>query len=1029
MSSSQIPLISIPFKRTDDIDWTLPLKRYIAQQYQDDPEKYTQETYALNRLRQDIRGAGKDMTGRDLLYRYFGQLELLDLRFPVDEKHVKILFTWYDAFTGKPTSQYSLAYEKASVIFNIAATLSAIAAVQNRAEPDGRKRAFHFLQASAGMLEYINENFLHAPSLDLGRETIHLLAELMLVQAQECFLENSMREKKKDGLIAKLASHTVWVYGNLVDEIQEATSGRGVTIDRAWLSVCMVKHKYYQGVAQQYKAAACEAEGLYGEQVARLGVAEQVAKDGSGKLATTLIHQVAATATTTSAATASTPATTTHANGTLPADTGVVLQELCKALAATCGEKKTAASRDNDMIYHEHVPQDSILTPIDRLKAVQAIPMAELYGGSSAGSGTNEQMTKVIGPDIFAKLIPLSVHESASLYSEEQAKLVRAETEKCDLAKAELKASLEYMKLPGSLDKFKAGVDGATKGREMETAMAPPSDVVALADDIAAQENSGKGIRSTMDQLESLKTKARKALDDIGLKLDQETRECESMRVKYGDLWTQAPSGSLTTNFRQDLRNHRQSLESGTQSDSTLYQRHEEIKKDVEILRQGGRNGQMERVFAEHLTMVLEHDSKKGAGENSLLDLDMSSSVNAAKLSAEKAQQVESIIDKLYKLEKDRSETLQDLKERTRQDDISQLLLLNKKSNAEQHLFMSELEKYRPHQQRIAATLHQQQQLIQELTTAFKSLMAGEEAQQLQSRWDKVDRQKRQLVEQYRRTRDTYFDVKDGLGKGIQFYTSLNEAINALTRNCQMFVDDRGRERQRMVDDLDATQSSREQALLKDRLNMYTASAPDVSQLMNRTAQMSLDGSPTPPAVLRSQPALSGSTSSSSSSYGYNQAATTTPPPPPPVPQQYSQFTNPLPTSSTPQQTMYGASRQQQPDYGSGQIYMNPSPSVSYQQQQQPGTFQAGPPVPPSPYNVPPSGYHQQQPPSFPYQQQPTPPTWQPQTQQPYQQTFQQQQQHYYQAPQQYQPNQPGQQHYPPQQPYHNTNNNGSLMD
>lgn len=376
------------------------------------------------------------------------------------------------------------------------------------------------------MLEYINENFLHAPSLDLGRETIQLLAELMLVQAQECFLENSIREKKKDGLIAKLASHVVWVYSNLMDDVQEAMNGRMVGIDKAWHSIILVKYKYYQGVAQQYKAAACEADGLYGEQVARLGVAEQVAKEGSGKVATTLIQQVAATATTITAATASSPAMTTHANGTLPADAGVVLQELCKTLAATCGEKKAAATRDNDMIYHEHVPQDSILTPIDRLKAVQAIPMAELYGG-----GANDQMTKVIGPDIFAKLIPLSVHESASLYSEEQAKLVRAETEKCDLAKAELKASLEYMKLPASLDKFKAGVDSVTKSREMDMAMAPPSEVVTLADDIVAHEKNGDGIRSTMDRLESLKMKARQALDDTSIKLDQETRECESMRV------------------------------------------------------------------------------------------------------------------------------------------------------------------------------------------------------------------------------------------------------------------------------------------------------------------------------------------------------------------------------------------------------------------------------------------------------------------------------------------------------------------
>lgn len=49
----------------------------------------------LNRLRQDMRGAGKDSAaGRDLLYRYYGQLELLDLRFPVDENHIKISFTW-----------------------------------------------------------------------------------------------------------------------------------------------------------------------------------------------------------------------------------------------------------------------------------------------------------------------------------------------------------------------------------------------------------------------------------------------------------------------------------------------------------------------------------------------------------------------------------------------------------------------------------------------------------------------------------------------------------------------------------------------------------------------------------------------------------------------------------------------------------------------------------------------------------------------------------------------------------------------
>lgn len=96
----QAPMISAPLKATNEIDWIQPLKQYIRQTYGDDPERYAEECATLNRLRQDMRGAGKDSAaGRDLLYRYYGQLELLDLRFPVDENHIKISFTWY----GYPT--------------------------------------------------------------------------------------------------------------------------------------------------------------------------------------------------------------------------------------------------------------------------------------------------------------------------------------------------------------------------------------------------------------------------------------------------------------------------------------------------------------------------------------------------------------------------------------------------------------------------------------------------------------------------------------------------------------------------------------------------------------------------------------------------------------------------------------------------------------------------------------------------------------------------------------------------------------
>ncbi|TKA43455.1 Vacuolar protein-sorting protein bro1, partial [Friedmanniomyces simplex] len=93
-AAMQVPMLSSPLKQTNEIDWIEPIKHHIRTAYGDDPARYAEECHTLNRLRQDMRGAGKDSAaGRDLLYRYYGQLELLDLRFPVDENHIKISFT------------------------------------------------------------------------------------------------------------------------------------------------------------------------------------------------------------------------------------------------------------------------------------------------------------------------------------------------------------------------------------------------------------------------------------------------------------------------------------------------------------------------------------------------------------------------------------------------------------------------------------------------------------------------------------------------------------------------------------------------------------------------------------------------------------------------------------------------------------------------------------------------------------------------------------------------------------------------
>ena len=151
---------------------------------------------------------------------------------------VELTGTRFDAFTHKPTSQYSLAFEKASIIFNISAVLSCHAAHQNRHEDVGLKTAYHSFQASAGMFTYINENFLHAPSTDLSRETVKTLISIMLAQAQETFLEKQIADGKKVGLLAKLASQAAFLYGQATEGAQENVNK--AVFEKVWLLVCQV---------------------------------------------------------------------------------------------------------------------------------------------------------------------------------------------------------------------------------------------------------------------------------------------------------------------------------------------------------------------------------------------------------------------------------------------------------------------------------------------------------------------------------------------------------------------------------------------------------------------------------------------------------------------------------------------------------------------------------------------------------------------------------------------------------------------
>lgn len=83
--------------------------------------------------------------------------------------------------TGVPSCQRTVAFEKACVLFNMAAIYTQMGAKQDRLTSKGLDQAVDNFLRAAGTFTYIQENFTNAPSMDLAPHMMDMLIQLMLV--------------------------------------------------------------------------------------------------------------------------------------------------------------------------------------------------------------------------------------------------------------------------------------------------------------------------------------------------------------------------------------------------------------------------------------------------------------------------------------------------------------------------------------------------------------------------------------------------------------------------------------------------------------------------------------------------------------------------------------------------------------------------------------------------------------------------------------------------------------------------------
>jgi hypothetical protein len=332
----------------------------------------------------------------------------------------------------------------------------------------------------------------------------------------------------------------------------------------------------------------------------------------------------------------------THLSPNLPADAGSSISERTKAHLALCTERKDEGQRENDLIYNAVLPAAEALPVIDKANVATPVPIQEVYGAPD--------VQKVIGPDMFLRLIPLSVHESASVYSEEKAKLVRGEVEKAEGAEGEVRSALDMLGVKEGLTRFKAMAEGEVGGGEEI-----PVDVRRWKEDISVVEEK-EGVEGMMAQLNRLKDGVRKELEGVSKDLEVESRECEKMRVKYDHLWVQEPSGTHTKSLRQDLKDHFAALDAAAASDQQVIALWESVKGDIGIL------------LSDEVAEVFRASTEKaGSTGEHLLDLDIGNEVDDVQERAKighYVNEIEERLGRLSKISRERGEVLKDLKDK-----------------------------------------------------------------------------------------------------------------------------------------------------------------------------------------------------------------------------------------------------------------------------------------------------------------------------------------------------------------------------
>ncbi|KTG45606.1 hypothetical protein cypCar_00005409 [Cyprinus carpio] len=672
-------------------------------------------------VRQNAVNVTRDFEGCSTLRKYFGQLHYLQSRVPLGYgQEAAVPISWTEIFSEKTVTHEDICYEQACILYNLGALHSMLGAMDNRVSEEGMKVSCTHFQCSAGAFTYLRDHFSHNFSVDMSHQILNLNINLMLGQAQECLLEKSMLDNRKSFLVARISAQYDCKISldmksfclQVVDYYKEAcralenseTASMLGKIQKDWKKLVQMKIYYFAAVAHLHMGKQAEEQQKYGERVAYL-------QSSLDKLSEAI----------------------KMAKGQPDS-----VQEALRFTMDVIGGKFNSAKKDNDFIYHESVPPLETLTSVKGAPLVKALPV-------------NPTDPSVTGPDIFAKLVPMSAHEASSLYSEEKAKLLRTVMAKIDSRNETLEQFMDSLGLdPESVD-----------NTEMYNTL--PSVLMEKCAALSVRPDTVKNLIQSMQVLSGVFTDVEASLREIRDVLDEDEAEERSLEEAAGKQAVPEQPSALAE-LRRDLEKY---LEAHEKASFTNTELHRAMNLHISNL----------RLLGGPLDTLREALPRPQLSEDEMAGL----------------QTMKRILGKVQEMRDQRSSLEKQLRDLIQQDDITTSLVTTELADMKK-LFKEQLKKYEQVKLYLDQNLTAQENILKALTEAnvqYATVRKG--LAETEHKWNSTVQM---LVASY----EAYEDLMKKSQEGKEFYEDLETKASRLLEKAKTVCKARKEERQAIME-------------------------------------------------------------------------------------------------------------------------------------------------------------------------------------------------------------------------------------